>query len=344
MVEQQPKPEPEPEPDRKRCSPTLSRSHSLFPNQSPSRSQLRARATPYRLSLPRRSPRSAKCSPASSTCGRSARSLRPQPQPAASAARGRRAAREPFAAVSLGMRPVGRDRLGRGRAARTADRPIARQSRRAQWRGPANPARVRGSRALSRCGADRVRGRTGGGRMEAQRGAGIRAGGRAIRGLSRRCHPLDRDRRAKRSFRQEEEPLDEDALRELIHELRTPLTAIIGFAEIIDGQYLGPAEHSYRERAAEIVCPGASAAFGDRGSRHCRPAPVVGGRHRGLDRPQRLLLKALTPELKERATIRGARLDVALSRTPGDLQPRAGGPRAADAPLLLRADRCRRAA
>jgi signal transduction histidine kinase len=58
---------------------------------------------------------------------------------------------------------------------------------------------------------------------------------------------------------QEEEPLDEDALRELIHELRTPLTAIIGFAEIIDGQYLGPAEQSYRDRAAEIVSQAAEA-------------------------------------------------------------------------------------
>ena len=31
------------------------------------------------------------------------------------------------------------------------------------------------------------------------------------------------------------------------------MNAIIGFAEIIDGQYLGPAHRSYRERAAEIV-------------------------------------------------------------------------------------------
>lgn len=44
-----------------------------------------------------------------------------------------------------------------------------------------------------------------------------------------------------------------DALRELIHEIRTPLNAIIGFAEIIDGQYFGPAHRRYRERAAEIV-------------------------------------------------------------------------------------------
>ena len=44
-----------------------------------------------------------------------------------------------------------------------------------------------------------------------------------------------------------------ESLREMIHEIRTPLNAIIGFAEIIDGQYFGPAHRRYRERAAEIV-------------------------------------------------------------------------------------------
>ena len=48
-------------------------------------------------------------------------------------------------------------------------------------------------------------------------------------------------------------PLDPAALRELVHEIKTPLNAIIGFAEIIDGQYLGPAQSGYRARAAEIV-------------------------------------------------------------------------------------------
>lgn len=46
---------------------------------------------------------------------------------------------------------------------------------------------------------------------------------------------------------------DADSVRELVHEIKTPLTAIIGFAEIIEGQYLGPAERVYRERAQEIV-------------------------------------------------------------------------------------------
>ncbi len=46
---------------------------------------------------------------------------------------------------------------------------------------------------------------------------------------------------------------DPAALRELVHEIKTPLNAIIGFAEIIEGQYLGPADRGYRERASEIV-------------------------------------------------------------------------------------------
>ena len=46
---------------------------------------------------------------------------------------------------------------------------------------------------------------------------------------------------------------DADSLREMVHEIKTPLNAIIGFAEIIDGQYLGPAHVRYRDRAAQIV-------------------------------------------------------------------------------------------
>lgn len=46
---------------------------------------------------------------------------------------------------------------------------------------------------------------------------------------------------------------DPASLRELVHEIKTPLNAIIGFAEIIEGQYLGPADRGYRKRAFEIV-------------------------------------------------------------------------------------------
>lgn len=48
-------------------------------------------------------------------------------------------------------------------------------------------------------------------------------------------------------------PADPDSLRELAHEIKTPLNAIMGFAEIIAGEYLGPAESRYRERAGDIV-------------------------------------------------------------------------------------------
>lgn len=68
------------------------------------------------------------------------------------------------------------------------------------------------------------------------------------RGVARRGPPEDEaDPTA------EQGPVGHDALREMIHEIKTPLNAIIGFAEIIDGQYFGPAHRRYRERAAEIV-------------------------------------------------------------------------------------------
>ncbi len=113
----------------------------------------------------------------------------------------------------------------------------------------------------------------------------------------------------------EEESLDEDALRELIHELRTPLTAIIGFAEIIDGQYLGPADHSYRERAAEIVAQARLllSAIEDLDiAAQLRSSP--GALDGSTDLNQ--LLLGLAPDLKERATFRGARLDIVTSRSP----------------------------
>jgi hypothetical protein len=66
------------------------------------------------------------------------------------------------------------------------------------------------------------------------------------RGLARRTDGADPP------AQRDAEP-DLDALRELVHEIKTPLNAIIGFAEIIDGQYLGPAHRNYRVRAANIV-------------------------------------------------------------------------------------------
>jgi len=68
------------------------------------------------------------------------------------------------------------------------------------------------------------------------------------RGIALRDLPPPPDRSASPEFL-----ADPDSLRELVHEIKTPLNAIIGFAEIIDGQYLGPADRRYRERAGEIV-------------------------------------------------------------------------------------------
>ncbi len=47
--------------------------------------------------------------------------------------------------------------------------------------------------------------------------------------------------------------LQPDSARQLVHELRTPLNAIRGFAEMMEGEFLGPVEPSYRERAFAIV-------------------------------------------------------------------------------------------
>ena len=44
-----------------------------------------------------------------------------------------------------------------------------------------------------------------------------------------------------------------DALRQLVHELRTPTSAIIGFAEMMEGQVLGPVPPPQRAQAADIA-------------------------------------------------------------------------------------------
>jgi hypothetical protein len=105
---------------------------------------------------------------------------------------------------------------------------------------------------------------------------------------------------------------DPDSLRELVHEIKTPLNAIIGFAEIIDGQYLGPADHRYRERAAEIVAQARLllTAIDDLDF----AARVHSSDNR--DRPQTNIgesVERMAPSLKELASARGATLEV--SRT-----------------------------
>jgi signal transduction histidine kinase len=50
--------------------------------------------------------------------------------------------------------------------------------------------------------------------------------------------------------------IEPDSLRQLVHELRTPLNAIVGFSEMIEQQYVGPAAAGYRARAADIIAQG----------------------------------------------------------------------------------------
>ncbi|HVF83094.1 MAG TPA: histidine kinase dimerization/phospho-acceptor domain-containing protein [Sphingomicrobium sp.] len=102
--------------------------------------------------------------------------------------------------------------------------------------------------------------------------------------------------------------LDSAALRELIHELRTPLTAIIGFGEIIEGQFLGPAHRAYRDRAGEIV----------RQARRLLgaveeldlAAKLGSGGERAGGAEVAALMKSLEPSLSERLENRGATIRV----------------------------------
>jgi hypothetical protein len=100
---------------------------------------------------------------------------------------------------------------------------------------------------------------------------------------------------------------DPDSLRELVHEIKTPLNAIIGFAEIIEGQYLGPADRRYRERAQEIVRQAKLllAAIDDLDF-----AAKVHSSAAGADRRVNLseLVERMTPALRDLAEARGVQL------------------------------------
>ncbi len=99
--------------------------------------------------------------------------------------------------------------------------------------------------------------------------------------------------------------------------LKTSLNAIIGFAEIIDGQYLGPAGHSYRERAAEIVGQARLllSAIEDLDiAAQLRSAPETAGGSSDLNE----VLAALGPELGERAGRRGVAFELKPWRGQGE--------------------------
>lgn len=109
---------------------------------------------------------------------------------------------------------------------------------------------------------------------------------------------------------------DPDSLRELVHEIKTPLTAIIGFAEVIDGQYLGPADRRYRERAAGIVAEARLllGAIDDLDfAAKIHSATDAEGRRTDLGEQ----LDALAPSLRDLAAGRGIELEFAKRpRTP----------------------------
>jgi hypothetical protein len=69
------------------------------------------------------------------------------------------------------------------------------------------------------------------------------------RGIARRAEPGEQVN-ASAPFGKD---MSADAIRQLVHELRSPLNAIRGFAEMIDGQLLGPVSHAYRDQAQKVV-------------------------------------------------------------------------------------------
>ena len=106
---------------------------------------------------------------------------------------------------------------------------------------------------------------------------------------------------------------DPDSLRELVHEIKTPLNAIIGFAEIIDGQFLGPADRGYRQRAGDIVAQarlllGAIDDLDFAAKVHASDAATT----RRVDLAE--LLSSASSSLKELAAARGVELDFARLR------------------------------
>ena len=100
---------------------------------------------------------------------------------------------------------------------------------------------------------------------------------------------------------------DPDSLRELVHEIKTPLNAIIGFAEIIEGQYLGPADRRYRERAQEIVRQARLLLTAIDDLDFAAKVRSSGGAHARINLGE--LVERLMPALRELGAERGVEVD-----------------------------------
>lgn len=118
-----------------------------------------------------------------------------------------------------------------------------------------------------------------------------------------------------------------DSLRQLVHELRTPTTAIAGFAEMIEGELLGPVAGAYRDYAGTIrdQAMGLLGAIDDLDTAARIEAHALD--LRATDIPVALLLQRIALDLEPLAALRGTAL--ALDIAAGDVAIR-GDDRAVD--------------
>ncbi len=118
-----------------------------------------------------------------------------------------------------------------------------------------------------------------------------------------------------------------DSLRQLVHELRTPTTAIAGFAEMIEGELLGPVAGAYRDYAGTIrdQAMGLLGAIDDLDTAARIEAHALD--LRATDIPVALLLQRIALDLEPLSTLRGTAL--ALDIAAGDVAIR-GDDRAVD--------------
>lgn len=115
-------------------------------------------------------------------------------------------------------------------------------------------------------------------------------------------------------------PLDPDSLRQLVHELRTPTTAIIGFAEMIDAQLLGPVPGAYRSYAGTI-CGQSRALLGAIDDIDTAARIEAGGLElRTMAVPIGPLVQRVAADLAALGKVRGS--IVSVSFAPGDIVAR----------------------